>query len=397
MGVPVSRLAYLFKCYIENNFKTGERGEFMYLVSQEEYSAELRSLIEDAVQNAATDRVMNNRRADQLFEKILSNATGRQEPARIPVRRIYLKRFAAASLVLFLLTASYFIILKNGKKQPIAAEAKIVESEKVFEPAGNKAILTSDNGLTIVLDSAQNGTLARQSNTKIIKLDNETLVYQPEGSPVGNISINTLNTPRGGRYQIVLPDKTKVWLNAASSLKFPSRFSGKNREVTLSGEAYFEVATNKTMPFVVSVMESTVTVLGTHLNINGYHDEEDVYTTLLEGSVVFSHGPDKRILHPGQQVKFNNTNTSLLVRDADIGQVMSWKNGFFEFDNIDLPTIMRQISRWYDVDIIYQSMNKDIKLGGGISRNLKLPELLRLLENSGVHLKLEGSKLFVST
>jgi ferric-dicitrate binding protein FerR (iron transport regulator) len=397
MGKSTSRFAYLFGSYLENNFKAGERKEFMDLVCQEIYNDELNSLIEEAVQNAFTDRGIGLQRADQLFEKIMQTARVKQKSPGVPIRRIYPRWVAAVSLMVFILASSYFLFFRKAQLQTITAIKKVDEKQNVIEPAGNKAILTLDNGSTIILDSAQNGTIASQSNTKIIKLNSETLIYRPEGSPDDRISFNTIHTPRGGQFQIVLPDKTKVWLNAASSLKFPSRFSGKSREVTLSGEAYFEVARNKTMPFIVSVMQTSVTVLGTHFNINGYNDESDTYTTLLEGSVKFSHGNIEKMLHPGQQARFNNTSTSLLVRDADVDQVMSWKNGFFEFDSIDLHTIMRQISRWYDVDIFYQSITKDIKLGGGISRKLNLYDLLRLLENSGVHSKLEGRKLFVST
>ena len=164
-----------------------------------------------------------------------------------------------------------------------------------------------------------------------------------------DISINTINTPKGGHYQIILPDGSLVWLNAASSLSFPTAFTGASREVKLSGEAYFGIAANKKMPFLVSVQQSVITVLGTHFNVNGYLDEDHINTTLLEGAVKFTNSRHDQRLKPGQQVLCTPADGSMHVQKADISQVMSWKNGFFEFENMDIKGIMRQISRWYDV------------------------------------------------
>jgi transmembrane sensor len=192
-----------------------------------------------------------------------------------------------------------------------------------------------------------------------------------------------------------LPDGTIVWLNAASSLKFPTSFAGSKRQVELTGEAYFEVTENKSMPFEVLTGETSVSVLGTHFNINAYADEASINTTLLEGAVKVHTGQAAKLLKPGQQSVFVNATGALSIQPADVDQAIAWKRGFFEFDNTDLQTIMRQISRWYDVDIVYQIQGSKALFGGGISRKLNLSEVLHLLEASGVYFKVENRKVTV--
>jgi len=267
-------------------------------------------------------------------------------------------------------------------------------------PGGNHALLTLSNGTTIVLDDAKNGKLVDQGNMKVVKLDSGMLAYYNNNKNDQTTVYNTISTPRGGQYQVKLPDGTLVWLNSASSLKFPTTFAGAKREVELSGEAYFEVVKNKAMPFKVAIVTPSgdggeVTVLGTHFNINAYNDETSINTTLLEGSVKFTAGFVEKLLHPGQQSVFNTSSQTVKVQSVDVHQVIAWKDGFFEFDNTDLATIMRQLSRWYDVDISYQTINNKGLFGGGISRKLNLSEVLHLLETNGVQFKIEDRKVIV--
>lgn len=396
MEKPDSRLAYLFYRFLENGFQPGERQEFFDLISREENVDELNLLIDQSIREGWIDREMGRERADLLFDEIMHKASDKQAAPVVSIRRSNYFKWVAAAILVASLAGVYFFFRKDDRGLQVAEQKQADGPSEIISPAENKATLTLGNGSVIQLDTARNGTLALQSHVEVIKLDDGTILYRPESAPIEkDISFNTIKTPRGGQYQIVLPDGTKVWLNAASALKFPSRFSEKNREVALSGEAYFEVARNPGVPFVVTVGESAVTVLGTHFNISGYGDEEDLCTTLLEGSVKFSHGVTEKTLEPGQQARFNRQSSAVSVHKADIGQVMGWKNGFFEFDNIGLAAIMRQISRWYDVDIVYHSIDKNKRLGGGISRKSALPDLLRLLENSGVKVKLEGRKLVV--
>ena len=318
----------------------------------------------------------------------------KMRPGKLIQLHKYWKVAAAAVIIIFVLAGANFIF-NIQFQQPIvkAATKHILKNDAA--PGGNKAILTLSNGAYIILDSAANGMLIQQGNTKIMKLDSGQLAYNLSNEKPGEVFYNIISTPRGGQYQIVLPDGSKVWLNAASSLKFRTTFVGVNREVELNGEAYFEVVKNNSMPFVVTVRQTKITVLGTHFNINAYSDEKSINTTLLEGSVKFNAGLQEELLHPGQQSQFNTKTTELTVQPVDVNQVVAWKNGFFEFDKTDLVTIMRQISRWYNVDISYQNIDNKSLFGGGISKKLNLSEVLHLLETNGVHFKIEDKIVIV--
>jgi transmembrane sensor len=325
----------------------------------------------------------------------------------------------AAAILLLLGTITLFYIRNKQHAASLAQMAhRPTEPIAPLAPGGNKAILQLGNGSTIILDSARNGLLTSQGGARVFKLDSGELSYQGNGltgEPAGGAPqnalsnaapavFNTISTPRGGQYQLVLPDGTKVWLNAASSLRFPTAFTGKDRTVSMTGEVYFEIAPDKARPFRVRVSDMTVDVLGTHFNVMAYNDEKAVKTTLLEGSVKVEAGGQERLLGPGQQASLSNrtalsgsrsNNDKMSVQSVDVQQVIAWKNGFFEFDNMDLGTIMRQISRWYDVDINYETMDTTTRFGGGISRQLNLPDVLSLLEVNGVHFRLENRTLTV--
>ncbi|MGV3509862.1 MAG: FecR family protein, partial [Sphingobacteriaceae bacterium] len=231
--------------------------------------------------------------------------------------------------------------------------------------------------------------------TEIIKSDNGQLQYLSLNSDnKQEVLYNTLSIPRGGQYKVVLPDGTQVWLNAASSLKYPTAFNGNERVVQLEGEAYFEVAKNAAQPFRVEVKDVKVTVLGTHFNINGYTDEAHIKTTLLEGSVKISKGPVQQLLHPGEQAITGKSSTIEVVK-ANSDEVLAWKNGYFNFHRSNLQEVMRQLSRWYDVDIKYEGKVPDREFGGEISRNSKASEVLKILELSDVHFRIEGEHIIV--
>ncbi len=252
------------------------------------------------------------------------------------------------------------------------------------------------DGSTIVLDTMQNGNLAQQGNTTVIKLDGK-LAYNSANAGANDIAYNTLTTPRGGQYQVELPDGTRVWLNAASSLRFPTAFVGGERRVEISGEAYFEVAKNKAMPFVVSVNSTEVHVLGTHFNVMAYSEEGKIATTLLEGSVQVSKAGKKHVIVPGQQAVWKENGDFNLNGDIDLEEVVSWKNGKFHFNNADIKVIMRQIARWYDVDVEYRDNLSETQLGGIVSRKEDLRQLLSYFEMTGkVKFNLEGRKIIVT-
>lgn len=271
-------------------------------------------------------------------------------------------------------------------------------------PGTNKAILTLADGKQIVLDEAKNGNLADQGNTKVIKLNgqiayNEFAMAVPNGKNAA-VAYNTVTTPRGGQYQLILADGSRVWLNAESSLRFPTSFQGKERRVELAGEGYFEIAKDATKPFIVKINTTSeekdeVEVLGTHFNIMAYNDEGIVKTTLLEGSVKINRNNKIAMLKPGQQAKLQNQSIKV-VEDVDTDEAIAWKNGYFQFTSANLQQVMRQIARWYDVDISYEGKIPERKFGGKISRDNNASEVLKVLELSKVKFRIENRKIIVT-
>lgn len=315
----------------------------------------------------------------------------------------------AASLLILLGAGAWFVLNRTTTNKTTTAE--IVEApSKPILPGGNKATLTLADGTTIILDTAGNTTLAQQGATTIIKLNNGQLAYKD--APAQNSDAaglyNTIRTPNGGQYQIILPDGTHAWLNAASVLRFPIAFTGSERSVQLSGEAYFEVAKNSSMPFRVITTDEhnresgVVEVLGTAFNVNAYNNEPAVKTTLVQGKVKVSTpaagSQQPVILTRGMQSIFADDQEragNIQVRQVDTDDVIAWKNGLFNFNNADIKTVMRQLARWYDVDVVYEGALPNEKFEGEISRNSTLSEVFSILELSAVHFKVEGRKVTV--
>ncbi|TZF85730.1 FecR family protein (plasmid) [Pedobacter sp. BS3] len=324
------------------------------------------------------ERIIRNRVYSQITDTI-------RQRENTKIISLPLRWAAAIAAMAFLGIAVYFYsrhdIISNNAKQHYTNDIK---------PGGNKAILTLENGEKIVLTDSNSGQIARQAGIRIIKATNGQLIYEVDknaGSVAAN-AFNTIETPRGGQYQINLPDGTKVWLNAASSLRYPVAFTGNERVVQLTGEAYFEVAHNKASPFKVVSAGQTVEVLGTHFNINAYADEDATKTTLLTGSIRIHNSSNiSKILKPGEQATLQNDD--ITVEQTDTDQAIAWHNGDFTFEGTPLRTIMRQLSRWYDVEVDYQGTIADVKFGGSISRNKNISEVLKVLEmTQGVHFKI---------
>jgi hypothetical protein len=312
------------------------------------------------------------------------------QPVKTNVRPLYIMRAVAASVLLLLSVGVYFF-LKPQQKQQIARHDQVV-------PGGNKAILTLANGQKIILTDAKNGAVARQGNIVVNKTAGGQVTYQVSNSTKSGQEVyNTMTTPRGGTWGLTLSDGTRVWLNSVSSIKYPTAFTGKERNVEITGEAYFEVAHNRTQPFHVTAGGQRVEVLGTHFNINAYPEEDAVKTTLLQGSVklVKSSGTtmESVILKPGQQAQV--AAQIKVIKHADTDQVMAWKNGLFSFEKVSLQEVLRQLSRWYDVEVVYKGNIEPRKFGGEIGRDLNLSEVLDGLKASGVHFSLQGRRLIV--
>ena len=317
-------------------------------------------------------------------------------------RKNYGLAAAAAVLLIAIGSGSYYWLFKDQASQPPANITGKTKPHDVL-PGKDAATLTLADGHTIILDSA-NGTISQQGGATVINLNGQVSYAKAGGkNEQAAVVYNTITTARGNQYQLILADGSKVWLNSASSLRFPTAFTGSTREVELDGEGYFEVATlrlrsGQKMPFHVKTNNQDIEVLGTHFNVNAYKDEETIKTTLLEGRVKVNSAIGNRqsaILKPGEQSSISQSSQSISVQTADLDQVMAWKNGWFEFDKTDLKTIMRQISRWYDVDVRYEVKTNNETYGGRISRNLNLSNILKMLESYGVHYRLENKILVV--
>ncbi len=268
-------------------------------------------------------------------------------------------------------------------------------------PGRNGAILTLADGSKLLLDSLGNGTIAVENGTRI-RLEDGRITYG-KGNNASDIRYNTMSTPNGRQFTVVLPDGTKVWLNAASSLRYPTMFTGTERKVEVNGEAYFEVAKNASMPFRAVVNNSTVIeVLGTAFNISSYSDDKEIKATLVEGAVrvITDNNAESRInsvvLKPGQQAKItaaeNSRGALTVMNNVDIGKVIAWKNGLFNFNGVKLEDAMQQLARWYDIQIIYEKNIPDIQFFGEVSRDVSLAGLLKGLEGAGVNFRIEEEK-----
>lgn len=360
---------------------------------EKEFSAWYNSRQDEAVHipaaHAASEQELKNRIWKQIQANTeANNRKGRSSP--------YFLRIAAAVIIILAATG---VFLYMNKQQPVQSLPPVARQTL---PAGQQAppgkvILTLADGSRVVLDDTASGTVARQGQTRLVKSGNGQLAYYGSGNPGDAATVyNTISTQPGGQYVVVLPDNSKVWLNAVSSLYFPAAFSGERR-VELSGEAYFEVAKNAAMPFVVSVNGVQVQVLGTHFNVMGYSDEGAVKTTLLEGSVRLSGSKAANVvLLPGQQGSLGADGKHFSITQAKMEDVIAWKNGDFHFEDAKVESIMRQVSRWYDLSVRYEGNLSNIRLGGIISRRKSVNELLEILEATHqVHFRLEGSNVTV--
>jgi len=321
-------------------------------------------------------------------------AAGFDEPGAkvVSLKRSYSKVAAAAVILMTIGAGSYFFLFKKPVIEPAQAETAKAKPRDL-PPGRDAAVLTLGDGRTIVLDSAS-GTISQQGGATVINLNGQVSYASTAKDKPAAVVYNTISTARGNQYQLILADGSKVWLNSASSLRFPTSFTGDIREVELDGEGYFEVAKNAGKPFHVKTKTQDVEVLGTHFNVNAYNDEVATKTTLLEGSVKVK-ADNSVVLKPGEQSVLKANSPFTIDHSPDIDQVMAWKNGWFEFDNTDIKAIMRQISRWYDVDIRYETKTDNQTYGGRISRNINLSNILKMLELYGVHCKLEGKTLTV--
>ena len=327
-------------------------------------------------------------------EKLYRAVTESENERPAPVRRIRWWRVAAAAVFLgAVITSGLLLFNRNSKpaQQTIANGSNIAEKVK---PGTNKAVLTLRNGQQIILDSSATGTISQQGNVKVINLNGKLAYETGTGGATSEIVYNTVTTAKANQYQLELRDGTKVWLNAASSIKFPTNFVTSTRTVEVTGEAYFEVAHNKTKPFHVKVNGADIEVLGTHFNVNAYSDEAVIKTSLLEGVVRITKGGKSGKLAPGQEANITPSG-ELSVLSANVDMSVSWVKGYFQFDQAPLPVIMRQIGRWYDLDIKYEGAVPDRIFKGKIQRSLPLSSILNMLRKGEIQFRVEGKSLVI--
>jgi hypothetical protein len=379
----------------------------MELLAQSENKRQVQRFLDKVIEDAESETLMPEEVAASILQNIL-------QKDKVPVVAIEKKKTvfmswvrvaAAATVILFISGAAYWVIKNQNNTRSTASV--VIPNKKVDKilPGGNHAILTMADGSKIVLDSVRNGNI--QSGGATISKQGGLLVYDgssPAKSATAAVAYNTLTTPPGGQYKLILADGSKVWLNASSSLRFPTAFTGKERNVELTGEAYFEVAhisssrrggREDAKPFHVNVNGMQVEVLGTHFNVNAYGDEGAIKTSLLEGSVKIKKGNVSGLLKPGQQGVLKNNSNNIEIKNADMSQAVAWKNGLFQFDGADIKTIMREIGRWYDVEIEYAGKVPERRFEGKISRDSQLSDVLKILELSNVKFAVEGKKIVV--
>ncbi len=392
--------AALFKRYLNDDCQPEEAKEILAYIQSSSSNRFLLDQLKISFDNEALQKDIYGQSAE-FSSTLRQTISGKTQPVAkvVALYKKWLPKVAAAA-ILFTSLATMFIITRRPST-PVAVltskNTKAVVAKNEILPGNNKALLTLSDGSVVALDDTKNGIVARQGKTNVAKNNNQVIYNAPDvtGAAPVEITFNTIATPNGGQYQVVLPDGSKVWLNAASSLRFPTSFSGAERKVELTGEGYFEVAKDAAHPFHVQVSNTEITVLGTHFNVMGYNNEAALKTTLLEGAVKISYGNMAKILKPGQQAKVENSNDGIEVINADTEQAVAWKNGSFLFVNEEIKSIMRQLSRWYDIDVSYEGKEKQRYFSGEVSRSVTLAQALKILDFSNIKFRINDKKIAV--
>ncbi len=320
-----------------------------------------------------------------------------QSPPLIPLYKRPIFRFSIAAVLVLGMIAIWFVFAPSRQLEVLIAEQPITPKQDVAPPADTRAILELADGRIIVLDSAGSGSLATQGDALVSKLSADKIAYIPLDQESGQPTINTLRVPRGSRpIQLQLSDGSTVWLNVGSSITYPSYFTGGTRSVQMTGEAYFDISHDASRPFLVQRGSTKVEVLGTQFNVNGYEDEAAIKVTLLQGAVeVQQAAGDKLKISPGQQAVVTAASDIRLKKEVDLEEVMAWKNGWFYFNRLSLPEIMRQLEKWYDVDVEYEGSKTPKKFSGMVNRNNNLSEVLKLMEMAGIRFRITNKKIYV--
>lgn len=386
--MQTQRLNYLLEQFFQKSITEPETAELNELLSQLEKDTPLEDWMKEKWADYTAEKKMSEGEGERYFKQIEEAMEERGEKeegeggeeATSQIAYIHLfRRHWSKIAAIFILGIGGFLVYLATKQEatiiPTQLAAKPMRED--VAPGGNFATLTLGDGSKVVLDSLSNGLIANQGNAKIIKLNNGELAYENANS-TDKVVYNTMSTPVGGQYQLTLPDGTAIWLNAASSITYPTAFTGTERTVSITGEVYFEVAKNPKQPFKVKTGDQVIEVLGTHFNVNTYSDEQTLKTTLVEGKVKVSTGAGSLLLQPGQQAS-NNKGQLNLNPNPDLEETLAWKNGIFQFNGTNIETIMRNVARWYGVEVVYKDKIEE-QFVAEIPRNVPVSKLLELLE-----------------
>ena len=386
-------IRYLIGQYMNDELTAQQQAELLQLLGRQQETELIDVLREMMEAESVTGLAVDAETMQASLQRVLAadKAGTPERPGRL-VNGIRWRWVAAAACLLVVGVAGYLLLHKK-EQLPVAADV---------QPGSNKAILTLGNGKQIVLDSTGNGLLAQDGNAQVMK-ERGSLKYESAAGSKSATAYNTLTTPRGGEFKLILPDGSKVWLNAASSLRYPTAFTGNSREVELEGEGYFEVAKNAAKPFHVKTSNQDIEVVGTHFNVNAYKDEETIKTTLLEGRVKVgrrqrAEGKEQSVvLKPGEQVVSPGVNSPFTIdHSPDLDAAIAWTSGQFLFREQRIENIMKQISRWYNVDVAFAGKPTQEGFTATIPRNVPVSKVLRYLElTTLVHFKIDDKKITV--
>jgi ferric-dicitrate binding protein FerR (iron transport regulator) len=380
------------------------------MVTLKKYNEDLKTLIDNDIANLTSLQAIPSDRSDYVYGKIMNEIDVKPDSSKNLIRRRMIRRWASVAAAVAVLFAAGTLIFFQRQISPKGAFIALIKDD--ISPGGNRATLTLADGSIIDLDKTGPGSLATQGGAEIMKSNDGEVVYESrlsnlELSNSQMIKPNTLATPVGGQYQLTLSDGTKVWLNAASSIKFPANFSGKERRVSVTGETYFEVSKNVNMPFIVEINEAAeVKVLGTHFNIHAYNDENIMNVTLLEGSVQVSPAildasegsvRNSVILKPGQQSEITSDG-KMTVKYIDEFEAVAWKEGLFRFNDAGFDEIVPQLERWYNVKFIFEDTIPHKRVTGYVSRNVNISKVLEMLEyTTGLKFRIENNKVIINS
>lgn len=388
------RLEDLFRRYLQKSLTDAEEAELFRLWLDPLLEGTRVQIFNDFYDELSGDKDMAPSEANLVFEEIMKKPTP-VHPLPAKTGRSIWRRVAVAASVLLAIGSGGYFFLSNKHDKHQEEMVRVSQQVDITAPEKNRAMVILGNGQTIYLDSAANGSIAVQGNMKLVKLEDGKIAYETGGIPSEEVSYNTLSNPRGSRIiDVTLADGSRVWLNSGSSITYPVAFTGKDRKVSVDGEAYFEVAHDALKPFIVRKGETAIKVLGTHFNVNAYDDEVDTRITLLQGSVQVINHQYTSVIRPGEQAIVKSDKIAV-AGNTDMEQVMSWKEGYFRMKGTDLASLMRQVARWYDVQVEYKNGVPAARFGGLINREVSLPDMLKALEQYGIYSRVDNGKIIV--